>query len=241
MSSRSAQQPHSRGSKKQAARERVAAMRREEERRDRRHRRIITVTTGFVLALVVGGAAWAVMNERGKPEAQEPLPNVVADGRKTEPPWTLPEDPVPLAEAAGLQVAPMEGTAAHYHAHLDVLVNGEPVVVPANMGIHPSGNAMSELHTHDERGILHVEAPEKGDRYTLGQVFAEWDVRLDDSGIGGLEVDAANTLSAYVDGDLVEGNPANIELLPRQQIALVYGPADADVDVPDSFDFAPGE
>ncbi len=194
-----------------------------------------------MLALIVAGVAWGIANEWGNPDPEEPLPAVVADGRRTEPPWTLPADPVPLAQEAGLQVAPMERTAAHYHTHLDVLVNGEPVVVPANMGIHPSGNAMSELHTHDERGLLHIEAPEKGVRYTLGQVFAEWDVRLDEQGIGGLEVDATNTLRAYVDGELVEGNPANIELEPRGQIALVYGPADAEVDVPDSFDFAEGE
>lgn len=240
MSSRPTQQPKG-GSKKQAARERVAAMRHEEEQRERRQRRLITMTTGFVLALIVGGVAWGIVNERGKPEPEEPLPNVVADGRETEPPWTLPADPVPLAENAGLRVAPMEGTAAHYHAHLDVIVNGEPVTVPANMGIHPSGNGMSELHTHDDRGVLHVEAPTKGVRYTLGQVFAEWDVRLDEQGIGGLEVDATNTLRAYEDGELVEGNPAQIELLPQQQIALVYGPANADIDVPDSFDFSPSE
>lgn len=241
MSSRSTQQPHGRSSKKQAARERIAAMRRDEEQRERRQRRLIVGATGLALTLIVGGAAWGIVNERGNPDPEAPLPTVAADGRRTEPPWTLPADPVPLAQQAGLQVEPMEGTAAHYHAHLDVLVNGEPVTVPANMGIHPSGNAMSELHTHDERGVLHVEAPEKGDRYSLGQVFAEWDVRLDQEGIGGLDVDTTNTLRAYVDGELFDGNPANIELLPRRQIALVYGPADADVDVPDSFDFAVGE
>jgi hypothetical protein len=135
----------------------------------------------------------------------------------------------------------MEGTAAHYHTHLDILVNGEPVTVPANLGIHPAGTGMSELHTHDERGVLHIEAPSKGVRYTLGQLFAEWDVRLDEQGIGGLDVGATNTLRAYVDGELVDGNPANIELEPHGQIALVYGPADTEVDVPDSFEFAEGE
>lgn len=241
VSSRSKQQAQSQGSKRQAARERVAAMRREAERREQRQRRLITVATGFVLALIVGGAAWGIVNVRGNSDPEEPLPQVVADGRRTEPPWSLPADPVPLAEQAGLRVEPMEGTAAHFHTHLDVIVNGEPVAVPANIGIHPSGNGMSELHTHDERGVLHVEAPSKGVRYTLGQLFAEWDVRLDEQGVGGLAVDAANTLRAYVDGELVEGNPADIELEPRGQIALVYGPADADIDVPDSFDFAPGE
>ncbi|WP_205855854.1 hypothetical protein [Phytoactinopolyspora endophytica] len=241
MSSRSSKEPKGRAQQRLGSRERVAAMRREEEQRDRRQRRLIVAATGFVLALTVGGVAWGIINERDDPEPDTPLPTVVADGRETEPPWSLPADPVPLAENAGLQVEPMEGTAAHFHAHLDVIVNGEPVVLPANLGIHPAGTAMSELHTHDERGVLHVEAPERGARYTLGQVFAQWDVRLDEDGIGGLEADESNTLRAYVDGKLVSGDPADIELLSHRQIALVYGPPDEDVDVPDSFDFAEGE
>lgn len=241
MSSRSSKDSKSRAEKRLSTKERVAAMREQEGQRERRQRRLIVVSTGVVLALIVGGATWGIINERGSPEPEAPLPAVVADGRDTEPPWSLPADPVPLAENAGLQVAPMEGTAAHFHAHLDVIVDGEPVVLPANLGIHPAGTAMSELHTHDERGVLHVEAPNRGDRYTLGQVFAQWDVRLDEQGIGGLEVDESNTLRAYVDGELVPGNPADIELLSHRQIALVYGPADQEVDVPDSFEFAEGE
>lgn len=241
MSSRPPHQSQDRASRRQTTRERVAAMRQEEERRERRQRRVIFAGTGLVLTLMVGGVAWGIVNERSKPEPQEPLPTVVADGRTTAPPWSVPADPVPLAEAAGLRVGAMEGTASHFHTHLDVLVNGEPVTVPANIGIDPSGRGMSELHTHDERGVLHVEAPSKGVRYTLGQVFAEWDVRLGQTAVGALEADGTNTLRAYVDGELVEGDPANIELRPRGQIALVYGPADAEADVPDSFDFEQGE
>lgn len=191
--------------------------------------------------MIVGGATWGIVNETGEPDSEAPLPDVAADGRLTEPPWSLPADPVSLAETAGLWVGAGEGTAAHYHSHLDVLVDGEPVTVPAGLGIDPSGNGISELHTHDDRGVLHIEAPTKGDRCTVGQLFAEWDVRLDEEGIGGLEVDDTNSLRTYVDGELVQGDPADIELQPHREIALVYGAADAEVDVPASFDFEPGE
>lgn len=216
-------------------------MRREQEQRDRRQRRLITIVSAIVVLAVVGAAVWAVTNERNGASADAGLPSVDAEGRTSPPPWSLPADPVPLAENAGLRVAPMEGTALHFHSHLDILVDGEPVTVPANIGIDPSGRGMSELHTHDERGVLHVEAPSADARYTLGQVFAQWDVRLDENGIGGLEVDDADALRAYVDGDLVEGDPADIELTEHRQIALVYGPPDVDIDVPDSFEFNPGE
>lgn len=237
MSSRSS----SRAEQKRAAQERVAAMRHEQEQKERRQRLLILVSTAVVLALVVGGAVWGISRERGNETASGDLPKVVADGREAAPPWSLPEDPAPLADSVGLRVGPMGQTAKHFHTHLDIIVNGEPVTVAANLGIDPSGNGMSELHTHDERGVLHVEAPTDDQRYTLGQVFAQWDVRLDENGIGDLEVDDTNTLRAYVDGELFEGSPTDIELTPRGQIALVYGPADEEVDIPDSYDFEEGE
>lgn len=196
---------------------------------------------GLVVALVVAGAVWGITSQQREENAPAALPAPVSGNRTTQPPWPLPADPVAGAQRAGLRVEPMEGDAKHFHSHLDILVNGEPVPVPANIGIHPSGNAMAELHTHDQRGVLHIEAPTDDKRYVLGQLFATWDVRLDENGIGGLETDGTNTLRAYVDGELYQGNPAGIELTSHRQIALVYGPEDAEVDVPASFEFAPGE
>lgn len=220
-----------------ARKERVAAMQREQQRRDRRQRIAVFGITGVIVAALAGGAAWAIVRQQADTIPAGALPNVRVDGRTSAPPWPLPANPAAAAEAAGLRVQPMEGTAKHFHAHLDVLVDGEPVTVPANLGIHPTRNAMSELHTHDAEGILHVEAPTADRRYTLGQVFAEWDVRLDADGIGGLEVKGDKTLRAYVDGKPVKGNPADIELLEHRQIALVYGDKGAKVDVPASYDF----
>ncbi|HCC38650.1 MAG TPA: hypothetical protein DEQ49_01720, partial [Arthrobacter bacterium] len=37
-------------------------------------------------------------------------------------------------KAAGLDILNAEGTADHYHAHLDVFVDGKPVTVPAEIG-----------------------------------------------------------------------------------------------------------
>lgn len=97
---------------------------------------------------------------------------------------------------------------------------------------------MSALHTHDESGVLHVEAPTKGGRYVLGQVFNLWQVRLDGDQIGALKAGDGKTLRAYVDGEPYRGNPATIELKQGRQIALVYGPKGAKVDVPSSYDFS---
>ena len=51
-------------------------------------------------------------------------------------PWPAPANPLRLTVAAGLQPERKEKLTHHVHAHLDVFVNGKPVVVPAGIGIN---------------------------------------------------------------------------------------------------------
>jgi hypothetical protein len=134
----------------------------------------------------------------------------------------------------------MEGTSRHFHVHLDILVNGQTAPVPQGLGISASGGAMSELHTHDATGLLHIESPSSSKRYVLGQLFAEWNVRLDTTDLGVLKTDPTHTLTAYVDGKTQTGNPAAIALTGHREIALVYGPAGQKVTVPASYAFPSG-
>lgn len=200
--------------------------------------------TGWPLAmlalLVFAGlvGAYLVAQPDEQPSAAAPVsqPTPNSYGRTGMSPWPLPANADAGAEAAGLDVAPMSGVAQHFHAHLDIFVNGKRVPVPAGIGIGDSG--MSPLHTHDGNGVIHVEAPTQGNTFILGQLFNEWNVRLTDSQIGGLQEGQGNTLVAYVNGKKVPGNPAAIELKPKRQIALVYGPNPDSVDVPPSYDFS---
>ncbi len=96
-------------------------------------------------------------------------------------PWNAPADPLVATVAAGLQLETHETLTHHVHAHLDVFVNGQPVVVPAGIGIDtanpgvnkgrsPDGSpawggihecaqpCISPLHTHDDTGVLHTES-----------------------------------------------------------------------------------
>lgn len=152
---------------KRRARERAAAAR-EAKRRVERRRWLVTIAAIVAVSgVLIGLTVWAVWPRE---DPQVALPKPVSGRQEEPPPWPVPVDPVAGARRAGLDVQPMEGTAKHFHSHLDAIVDGEPVVVPANLGIDPSGNAMSELHTHDERGVLHVEAPTADKRY----VSARW-------------------------------------------------------------------
>jgi hypothetical protein len=227
--------------KRQSARERIAAARAIERRKERLRWIVTFAVTGIVVAVLAVGAALALVKQDREAKRPAALPTPVERGSETLPPWPVPADPVAGARQAGLDVKPMEGTAKHFHAHLDILVNGKAVPVPADLGVSPAEGAMSELHTHDTRGVLHIEAPTANKRYITGQLFNEWQVKLSPTGIGGLKTDGKNTLTAYVDGKRWTGDPAAIELVAHRQIALVYGPKDAKVKVPSSYNFGKGE
>ena len=159
-------------------------------------------------------------------------------GAAAGPPWPAPAEPYAGMRAAGLPVSDMSNMAQHFHAHLDVVVNGQPVAVPADLGVDPASGQMSALHTHDPTGLVHVESSDPTRRYILGQLFNQWNVALDTTRLGALSVAPGTSLRAFVNGVEVPGNPAAIELRDHQQIALLFGPANAAIAPPASYDFS---
>jgi hypothetical protein len=160
----------------------------------------------------------------------------------TPPPWALPANAGPYVEAAGLSVLGAEQLAVHYHAHLDVIADGEAVTVPAGIGFEVKNNkvtGLTVLHTHDTSGVIHIESA-KDQPYTLGQVFAEWGVALSATQLGGLHSDATHVLAAYVNGQRFSGDPATLRLQRHLEIALWYGPTGETPKVPRSYRFPAG-
>ena len=156
--------------------------------------------------------------------------------------WALPADPRPFASAADVGFLRQEMVAAgdvHYHAHLDIIDGTQKVTVPQFLGIAIQGNnatGFAFLHTHDTSGIIHIESP-KNTKFTLGQVFIEWGVRLSPTCMGGLCAGNGKVLKVFVDGKAYPGNPQNLVLLAHQEIALWYGDATATPNVPKSYTF----
>jgi hypothetical protein len=161
--------------------------------------------------------------------------------RTTKAPWSRPNETLALARAAGLTPRPHEFFAYHVHAHLDVLVNGRPVRIPAGIGIDITNPAVhrgrlsdgtmafggisdcgrpciSPLHTHDDTGILHTES-QQAHPNQLGQFFTEWRVRLSRSCVGGY----CQGVKIYVDGKPFHGDPRSIALTDHKEIAIVIG------------------
>jgi hypothetical protein len=120
----------------------------------------------------------------------------------------------------GLSELGAEGTTIHVHQHLDIFVNGKHVPVPANIGIF-DGQFLTELHTHDSTGIMHLESPTKRE-FTLGEFFGVWGVRLTQDCIGGY-CKPETPWRLYVNGLNDPGNPADLVLKAHQEIAIVIG------------------
>ena len=161
--------------------------------------------------------------------------NALPGIRKTKAPW--PPEYRYLADRLpplGLTTLSQEGAATHIHAHLDIFVNGKRVTVPPQIGINPGANYLTELHTHDSRGVIHIESPKANDEFTLGEFFGEWALYLDANSVGGYE-----GLKWYVDGKPQTGSPANLIFKSHQEIAFVVGTPPAKI--PSSYKFSPGE
>lgn len=131
-------------------------------------------------------------------------------------------------KAARLAVLTEEGAAEHFHAHLDVFVDGKPVAVPADIGFSFTAagqpNGISALHTHDETGIIHIEAPVAGATYTLGQLLTEWGV-LDGTGMPGTAHSALTGWSVAVNGAKQAGPVQAVVLKAHDEVVLFHGTA----------------
>ena len=126
-----------------------------------------------------------------------------------------------------------EGSVLHIHQHLDVYVNGTHVTVPALIGINDN-SFITEMHTHDASGVLHVESP-KNRPFTLGQFFGEWSLRLTAKCLGRY----CGNLLWWVNGKPQTGNPARLVVHAHQEIVVAAGKPPAHI--PSSYNFPAGE
>jgi hypothetical protein len=177
-----------------------------------------------VLLAAVGGCGKSGTNASG--DGAAPPPSV----------WPLPDDPREAAQKAGLSMLNREMLDVHYHAHLDVVVRGVRVTVPAGVGIEARRSLISPLHTHDPSGIVHIESAEDIP-FTLGQFFTEWGQPLSSTRVGPVTIVEGEQLRVYRNGDRVPGDPAKLRFTEHAEIVVWVGPAGAQPKVPTSYEF----
>ena len=176
------------------------------------------------LAVIAASIAAVVIFTRGGNGVSAPnVPNSteLVGLQKGPAPWnpgldTLPDRLAPL----GLHDLTNEGQVLHIHQHLDIFVNGKHEPVPANIGIY-DGQFLTELHTHDGTGIMHLESPKRAN-FDLGQFFGVWGVRLTPDCVGGY-CRKVTPWSVYVNGQSYSGDPGALVLKEHQEIVFVIG------------------
>ncbi|SRR5579883_2172851 len=142
----------------------------------------------------------------------------------------------------GISCDTSEQLVFHIHAHLAIYVNGQQELLPAGIGIGPplveengfvlGGSCFSWLHTHDQSGVIHIESPVQR-TYTLGDFFAIWGQPLSTNTVG----PAMGALTAYQDGQSVNGDPSTIPLNAHSVIQLDVG---SPVVAPQPYEFPAG-
>ena len=181
---------------------------------------------GIAATAAIAAVVAVVLVTRGGSDSSAPNvpPQSELVGLQTGPaPWNPGLDTLPdRLEPLGLtpDTNGHTGLVLHIHQHLDIFMNGKPVTVPANIGVY-DGQFLTQLHTHDPTGIIHVESPTP-ETFDLGQFFGVWGVRLTEDCIGGY-CRQVTPWRVYVDGRLYSGNPAALELKEHQEIAFVIG------------------
>jgi len=210
----------------------------------RMHRtQIPRLVTGVVLlALVIAGC---------DPIGSAPSSSASTAAGKPTLLWPRPPDQMARTVAAGLEPEVNEHLEYHVHAHLDVFVDRQPIVVPAGIGINIddpevkhfespvayggitqcAAPCISPLHTHAESGILHTESATPTPN-TLGQLFDEWGVALSRTCVGEL---CDEPIAFYINGTAYTGDPRAIELADRRAIAVVIGTPPAVIPVTADF------
>jgi hypothetical protein len=125
---------------------------------------------------------------------------------------------------ANVKCESTEQLATHYHTHLDILYQGQPVKVPAQVGIQPT--CLYWMHTHDETGVIHIEAPksESSRKFKLGDFFKVWGQPLSSKQVATIQVHSGEQVKVWVNGKPYTGDPANVTLASKEQVVIEIGP-----------------
>ena len=206
---------------------------------DSSNRRKLLLAGALVAVLAIVGIVLGVVLSRGSSSAAattaSTIPWAGIPGLQTgPPPWDNSSAVlVDRLKLLHLDALGQEGTVLHIHQHLDVYVNGKKVTVPALIGIDTSGQFLTQVHTHDTTGIVHVESPSKR-TFTLGEFFGEWGVKLTGNCLGRY----CGSLQWWVNGKKMTGNAAQLVLKAHQEIVVAAGKPP--FPVPSSYKFPAG-
>jgi hypothetical protein len=154
---------------------------------------------------------------------------------------TQPEKTGEYVTAAGLPCSE-EMLQVHYHAHLDINIDGKAAVVPQYLGFVAEGDqvaGLAPLHTHDNTGIIHLENSVPA-TFILEQLFIEWGVKFTPTCLGPYCAGHGKELAVFVNGSRYSGDPTKLVLKAHQEISIEYGDTGKLPNPPTSYAFPSG-
>jgi hypothetical protein len=214
-------------------------LRREREERERQEREAaqrkarLTRIGGAIAVLLAVGAIILIASLAGGGDDADPA--AASKGlQETQGPWPPLVEGLEDREKA-LKLPALDEEIYHVHAQIKIFVNGKEQKVPNNIGIDQGKGFLSSLHSHDEKGIIHMEAVEKYP-FKLGQFFSVWGVKFTPTQIGAFKAGPGLVLETYLNGKKVPNGP-NIVMNQSDRIVVGFGKPDS---FPKDFKLDPG-
>ena len=233
----SANKPLTRQAIKQERRQEERQRRLDEQRRAVRNKRIMRGSLVVVAVVLIAAVAFLIYNAQAKnPKSQN-------QATPTEQVFNAAYPPVD-----GVYCDQLEQTAYHHHVHLTIYINGQPVPLPAGMGIPVSQSGpicYYWLHTHASDGIIHIEAPSQH-ALTLQNFLHVWQnfASSNPQVAFPTQLSLPDGWTIYVNGKQVNGDFSKIDISSDQAwhelITLMYNSPKAKPDMPGSYNWQQG-
>ena len=118
------------------------------------------------------------------------------------------------------------GGISHIHSSLSIIIDGNEIAIPGDIGIQDSDcpDGMRGVHTHHADGTLHIESPGAMDA-PVGAFFEIWGENFDETHILNKESNEENEVVMFVNGQenlefenyvMNDGDVIEIEYRQRQ-------------------------
>ncbi len=114
-------------------------------------------------------------------------------------------------------------TGLHWHAKLDIYINGDLSVIPANVGIPPGVTHPHQMHTHQPDNIIHMEfeGVVRKDQLKLKHFFEIWGKDFSRDTILSNKTGASKTIVMKVNG-ATSTQFEEYELRDLDKVEIIY-------------------
>jgi hypothetical protein len=210
----------SRQEQKKKLREEREAKEREQRESKAKRARLMRIGVGAAVVVVAAVVAIVALSGGGSSKSSAKGGGGATGLQVTPGPWNSGTDGLE-ARATKLGLPDPSDTVFHIHGNLSVYTDGKKQTVPANIGIDSQSQFLASLHTHDDSGVVHMEAVQPYP-FKLGQFFTIWGVPFTASQLGSYHTGPGLVLQTWVNGKQVKDG-VNYVMKPHDKIVVGFG------------------